>query len=176
MPPEVFAALIRQLTKYQINRIRIGGGEPTLHPDLFPMLKELSTKTRFLNVITNAQWRDSYMAQKLISSGADLIEISIDALASRAAKLSKIELVDPGTVIGRSTPHSMQAGVVYGFAGQVDGIVNKMREELGGHAVSVATGGLACLVFEHAHSLDHLDNMLTLKGLELIYRRSQEGR
>lgn len=104
------------------------------------------------------------------------IEISIEALASRAAKLSKIELVDPGTVIGRSTPHSMQAGVVYGFAGQVDGIVAKMREELGGSAVSVATGGLACLVFEHAHTLDYLDNLLTLKGVELIYRRSQEGR
>ncbi len=104
------------------------------------------------------------------------IEISMDALTARAAKLAKIELVDPGTVIGKTTTQSMQAGAVYGFAGQVDGIVSHMREELGGQAVSVATGGLACLVFEHAHTLDFLDNMLTLKGLEIIYRRTQEAR
>lgn len=104
------------------------------------------------------------------------IEISMEALASRAAKLSKIELIDPGSVIGKSTAHSMQAGAVYGFAGQVDGIITKMREELGGKAVSVATGGLGYLVFEHARTLDYLDNLLTLRGLELIYRRTQEGR
>lgn len=104
------------------------------------------------------------------------IQISIDALAARAAKLSKVELVDPGTVIGKTTAQSMQAGAVYGFAGQVDGIVGRMREELGGKAVSVATGGLACLVFEHARTLDFLDNMLTLKGIEIIYRHTLEGR
>lgn len=104
------------------------------------------------------------------------IEISMDALAQRAAKLSKVELVDPGTVIGKTTVQSMQAGAVYGFAGQVDGIVSRMREELGGRVVTVATGGLACLVFEHARTLDYLDNMLTLKGLEIIYRRTTEAR
>ncbi|NLE74575.1 MAG: type III pantothenate kinase [Actinobacteria bacterium] len=104
------------------------------------------------------------------------IEVSIEALAQRAAKLSRIELVDPGTVIGKTTVHSMQAGAVYGFAGQVDGIVSRVREELGGKAVSIATGGLACLIFEHARTLDLVDNMLTLKGLEIIYRRTQEAR
>lgn len=104
------------------------------------------------------------------------IEISTDALSSHAAKLSRVELVDPGTVIGKSTPQSMQAGAVYGFAGQVDGIVRRMREELGGEAVSVATGGLSPLIFEHARTLDHLDVYLTLRGLEIIYRRSLEGR
>lgn len=104
------------------------------------------------------------------------IEVSMEALSQRAAKLSKIELVDPGTVIGKTTVHSMQAGAVYGFAGQVDGIVSRVREELGGKAVSVATGGLACLIFEHARTLDFIDNMLTLKGLEIIYRRTQETR
>lgn len=104
------------------------------------------------------------------------IEVSMEALAARAAKLTKVELADPGTVIGKTTALSMQAGAVYGFAGQVDGIVGRMREELGGEAVSVATGGQACLVFEHARTLDYLDNMLTLKGLEIVYRRSTEGR
>jgi len=100
------------------------------------------------------------------------IEVSLDALANRAARLMKIELVDPGTVIGKNTVQSMQAGAVYGFAGQVDGIVARMRAELGSNAVTVATGGLAPLIFEHARSLDKLDLQLTLRGLEIIHRRN----
>jgi type III pantothenate kinase len=101
------------------------------------------------------------------------IVVSMEALASRAAKLPLVELVDPGSVIGKTTVHSMQAGAVYGFAGQVDGIVRRMRRELGGQAVSVATGGLSPLIFGHAETLDHLDGFLTLRGLEIIYRRNQ---
>ncbi len=100
------------------------------------------------------------------------IEISLDALANRAARLLKVELADPGSVIGKNTVHAMQAGAVYGFAGQVDGIVGRMREELGGSAVSVATGGLSVLIFDHASTLDRLDPLLTLKGLEIIHRRN----
>lgn len=100
------------------------------------------------------------------------IELSLDALAERAARLMKVELVDPGTVIGRTTAQAMQAGVVYGFAGQVDGIVARMRTELGAQAVAVATGGLAPLIFEHASSLDRLDPLLTLRGLEIIHGRN----
>lgn len=100
------------------------------------------------------------------------IEVSLDALATRAARLMKVELIDPGTVIGKNTVQSMQAGAVYGFAGQVDGIVGRMRAEMGTDAVTVATGGLAPLIFEHAHSLDKLDPLLTLRGLEIIYRRN----
>jgi type III pantothenate kinase len=66
----------------------------------------------------------------------------------------------------------MQAGAVYGFAGQVDGIVGRMRAELGADALTVATGGLASLIFDHATSLDKLDPLLTLRGLEIIYRRN----
>lgn len=101
------------------------------------------------------------------------IEISLDALASRAARLTRIELVDPGTVIGKNTVQSMQAGVIFGFAGQVDGIVTRMREELGTQAVAVATGGLAPLIFDYTSTLDRLDPLLTLRGLEIIYRRNQ---
>jgi type III pantothenate kinase len=100
------------------------------------------------------------------------IEVSLDALATRAARLLKVELADPGSVIGKNTVHAMQAGAVYGFAGQVDGVVSRMRAELGGPAVTVATGGLAFLVFDHAATLDKLDPMLTLKGLEIIFRRN----
>jgi type III pantothenate kinase len=84
----------------------------------------------------------------------------------------KIELADPGTVIGRNTVQAMQAGAIYGFAGQVDGIVGRMRAELAAEAVTVATGGLAFLIFDHATSLDKLDPLLTLRGLEIIYRRN----
>jgi type III pantothenate kinase len=84
----------------------------------------------------------------------------------------RIELVDPGTVIGRNTLHAMQAGAIYGFAGQVDGIVARMRAELAAQAVSIATGGLASLIFEHASTLDRLDPLLTLRGLEIIYGRN----
>lgn len=101
------------------------------------------------------------------------IQTAMDALAVRAAKLPRVELADPGSVIGKTTVHSMQAGAVYGFAGQVDGIVSRMRTELGGAAVSVATGGLAPLIFAHAATLDHLDEHLTLRGLEIIHRRNQ---
>lgn len=101
------------------------------------------------------------------------IRTAMDALVSRAAKLIAVELVDPGSVIGKSTVHSMRAGAVYGFAGQVDGIVGRMREELGGAAPSVATGGLAGLVFDHARTLDHLDPDLTLRGLEIVHGRNR---
>ncbi len=100
------------------------------------------------------------------------IEVSLDALATRAARLMRIELVDPGTVIGRNTMQAMQAGAIYGFAGQVDGIVTRMRAEVGGSAVTIATGGLASLIFDHASSLDRLDPLLTLRGLEIIHRRN----
>jgi type III pantothenate kinase len=100
------------------------------------------------------------------------IEISLDALAARAARLMKVELADPGTVIGKNTTKSMQAGAVYGFAGQVDGIIARMRRELSESAVAVATGGLAPLIFEHTESLDKLDPLLTLRGLEIVYRRN----
>jgi type III pantothenate kinase len=100
------------------------------------------------------------------------IEISLDALATRAARLMKVELVDPGTVIGKTTAQAMQAGAVYGFAGQVDGIVARMRAEMGTQALTVATGGLSPFIFDHASSLDKLDPLLTLKGLEIIYHRN----
>jgi type III pantothenate kinase len=100
------------------------------------------------------------------------IEVSLDALATRAARLMKVELVDPGTVIGKNTVMAMQAGAIYGFAGQVDGIVGKMREELGVKAITVATGGLAPLIFDHSPSLDVLDPLLTLRGLEIIHKRN----
>jgi type III pantothenate kinase len=102
------------------------------------------------------------------------IEISLDALATRAARLNRVELEEPESVIGKNTMQAMRAGAIYGFAGQVDGIVRRMRRELHAEAVSIATGGLASLMFGHATTLDKLDPQLTLRGLEIIYRLNQQ--
>jgi type III pantothenate kinase len=101
------------------------------------------------------------------------IEISVDALAGRAAQLRKVELVKPPRVIGKNTVECLQSGVVYGFAGQVDGIVRGVTAELGGEVKAVvATGGLASIVIEECQSVTHHEPMLTLIGLRLIFERN----
>jgi type III pantothenate kinase len=100
------------------------------------------------------------------------IEISMDALFARAARLTKVDFVEPATVIGRTTTAALQAGLVYGFAGQVDGIVERMRGELGDGAKVVATGGLAELIAPHASTVDRVDPFLTLEGLRLVWMRN----
>ena len=101
------------------------------------------------------------------------IEISMDALFARAARLVKVDFAAPPTVIGKTTVGGLQSGLVYGFAGQVDGIVTRIREELGTEAQTVATGGLADLIAPHARTLDRVDPFLTLEGLRLVWSRNR---
>lgn len=98
------------------------------------------------------------------------IEISMDALFARAARLFKVDFVAPPSVIGKTTATGLQSGFVYGFAGQVDGIVERIREELGAEAPVVATGGLASLVAPHSKTIGTVDPFLTLDGLRLIWQ------
>ena len=101
------------------------------------------------------------------------IEISIDALASRAARLLKVELVRPRSVIGKSTVESLQSGIVFGFAGQIDGIVRRIAAELDSAPVVIATGGLAPLVLEESETISRHEPDLTLIGLRLVFERNQ---
>ena len=103
------------------------------------------------------------------------IEISIDALSSRGAQLHKIELVRPRSVIAKNTVEALQSGIIFGFAGQVDGIVERMSDELAAdpeEVTVIATGGLAPLVLEESRSIDVFEPWLTLIGLRLIYERN----
>src|SRR5512133_333710 len=102
------------------------------------------------------------------------IEVSMEALFSRAARLFKVDFVEPETVIAKNTASSLQSGLVYGFAGQVDGIVERIREELGAEAQTVATGGLADLIVPHAKTLETIDPFLTLEGIRLVWQRNHE--
>jgi type III pantothenate kinase len=102
------------------------------------------------------------------------IEISLDALASRAAQLRKVEIVKPRAVIGRNTVEALQSGAVYGFAGQVDGLVERIKEELGApDAIVIATGGLAEVVIEASRTITHHEPNLTLYGLQMVFVKNQ---
>ena len=100
------------------------------------------------------------------------IEISMDALFARAARLFRVDFTPPPTVIGKTTQTALQSGLVYGFAGQVDEIVTRIRDELGEPARAIATGGLAELVAPHSRTLERVDPFLTLEGLRLVYSRN----
>ncbi|MFL5874744.1 MAG: type III pantothenate kinase [Solirubrobacteraceae bacterium] len=101
------------------------------------------------------------------------VEISMEALHQRAAKLVRVDLERPRAVIGKSTIDSVRSGVVYGFAGQVDGIVERVRGELGEDTRAIATGGLAEFIVPYCESIDEVDDLLTLTGLRLLYERNR---
>ncbi len=104
------------------------------------------------------------------------IEISVDALAARAAQLRKVELVRPKNVIGKNTVEALQSGTIYGFAGQVDGLVDRISAELvkefGEEPKVIATGGLATLIIGVSETIDYHEPHLTLIGLRLIHERN----
>lgn len=103
------------------------------------------------------------------------IEVSLEALTSRAARLARVDLVAPERVIGKSTVECLRSGIVFGTVAMVDGIVERMKEELGPDTLVVATGGLAALVARHSMQIDEHEPLLTLEGLRLVHLRNSVG-
>jgi type III pantothenate kinase len=100
------------------------------------------------------------------------VQISAEALFSRAARLHRVEIALPPRVVGRNPVHSMQSGIVYGYAGLVEGIVGRLKKELGYPVKVLATGGLARLIAPQTDAIEHVDDDLTLTGLRLLYERN----
>jgi type III pantothenate kinase len=100
------------------------------------------------------------------------VEISMDALFARAARLFRVDFTAPPAVIGKTTAAALQSGLVYGFAGQVDALVTRIRTELGAEARAVATGGLSELIVPHSSTIETVDPDLTLEGLRLVWTRN----
>jgi type III pantothenate kinase len=100
------------------------------------------------------------------------IEISLEALSERGARLPKIDLAPPKSVIGKNTIDAIRSGVVYGYAGAIDAILRRLYEELGERPAVVATGGLSGLVVPYTEEIEEVDDLLTLTGLRLLHERN----
>ncbi len=139
------------------------------------IIVDFGTATTFCSVNTKGEYIGGVIAPG--------IQISTEALYARTAKLPRVELVTPGRVIGKNTVASIQSGILYGFVGQVDGIVRRMKQEMVhfGEADSaseitvVATGGLADWVADESETIDVVNGLLTLEGLSLILQRNRQS-
>jgi type III pantothenate kinase len=125
---------------------------------------DFGTATTFDVVSADAE----YLGGSLMTG----IEISLEALSERGARLPKIDLAPPRSVIGKNTVDAIRSGVVYGYAGAIDAILRRVYDELGGRVAVVATGGLSRLVVPFTEEIEDIDDLLTLTGLRLIHERN----
>jgi type III pantothenate kinase len=125
---------------------------------------DFGTATTFDYISSEGEYRGGAIAPG--------ISISSEALFQKASKLPRVEFINPQRVVGKDTVSSMQSGLVYGYIGLVDGLVNRMKKEVLSNPHVVATGGLAPLISAHSETIDEVDELLTLKGLKIIYDRN----
>jgi len=114
----------------------------------------------------------SHRGEYLGGAIAPGIQVSAEALFSRAAKLPRAELTKPPRVLGRNTVHSMQSGIIYGYVELVDGLVERLAKEMGYPCATLATGGLASLIRSESRTIDEVVDSLTLEGLRILYQRN----
>jgi type III pantothenate kinase len=129
------------------------------------IIVDFGTATTFDVVSDRAQYLGGAIVPGLV--------ISAEALFQRTAKLPRVELVAPQTVIGKDTVSSMKSGLIFGYADMVDGMVRRIRKELGDAPRIIATGGLAAIIAEHSQEIEKVDPLLTLVGLRLIYEKNK---
>lgn len=129
------------------------------------IIVDFGTATTFCTVSHSGEYLGGVIAPGL--------GIAADALCSRTAKLPKVDLVRPKSVIGKDTVSSMQSGLIFGYAGLVDELVNRIQAELGQKARVIATGGLATLIAPESRTIQEVRPFLTLEGLHLLYRRTR---
>ncbi len=103
------------------------------------------------------------------------VRISAEALYAKTAKLPQVEILKPDNVIGRTTVSSMQSGLFYGYVGLVSSLIERLRRELGGHALVVATGGFAKMIRSDIPEIDHYEPHLVLEGLRIIFERNKKN-
>ncbi|HIV85603.1 MAG TPA: type III pantothenate kinase [Candidatus Monoglobus merdigallinarum] len=130
------------------------------------IIVDFGTATTFCTVDKNS----NYVGGVIVAG----IKISMDALFEKTAKLPKVEIVAPPSTIGKNTVHSIQSGAVFGHAAQTDGIIRRIKREIGEEATVVATGGLAKTISKESEEIDIVDSMLTLDGLKILYDKNKE--
>ena len=159
---------IRMDNPRELGADRIVNAVAAIHKYAPPLvIVDFGTATTFCAVDKNR----SYVGGVIVAG----IKISMDALFEKTAKLPKVEIVTPQSAIGKNTVHSIQSGAVFGHAAQADGIIRRIKAELGGEATVIATGGLANIIAKESEEIDIVDSMLTLDGLKILYDKNKEN-
>ena len=158
---------IRMDNPRELGADRIVNAVAAIHKYKPPLvIVDFGTATTFCAVDRNGNYVGG-----VIAAG---IKISMDALFEKTAKLPKVEIIKPSSVIGRNTIDAIQSGAVYGQAGQADGIIRRIKKEIGEDATVVATGGLATMISKESDEIDKVDSLLTLDGLKILYDKNKE--
>ena len=163
--PPLMVPMIKMCERYfHIHPLVVGPGIKTGFRISYENPREIGAD-RIVNVAPNGDFQGGVIAPGLSSSA--------DALFQRAAKLPRIELVTPKHIISRNTVSGMQAGIIYGYVGQIDEIVRRMKKEMGYDEIRViATGGYARMISRESKTIDKIDHFLTLTGLRVLYERN----